>query len=169
MDDYMDENENYATMEVINKQWNVIKLVAKLFNKNDIEYHYDASTAAFVHGCNFEMSDIDVVIIHDVMEKVGQILKPYFELTELEYMAEHNLDFFFALRDGQKVHCLFYRDMKSEDTTFYDEVEVVEVDGQKIYSKSINYYLRRKKMKHYLEKLIKEKSGSDQNIRGGAT
>ncbi len=154
----VDNMENYNEekkyrIDVIKKQWNIICLVASIFEKHDIEYHFDASTAAFVHGVNFEMSDIDIVIIHDCIDKVIELLKPSFELTELEYMPEHNLDYFFAVKDGQKLHCLFYRDTESDYSTFYGDVEKVVHDGQQICTKTFDFYLKQKKIKHYLNKM----------------
>lgn len=139
-------------------QWYVIKLAAKIFEENNIEYHYDASTAAFVHGCDFEMSDIDVVFLWSSLQKVKDVLQYDFGLTEVEYMESKDLDFFFAHRDGEKIHCLFYRSTNNDTESFYDEVVELEVDGQRICSKSINYYLKKKKMKHYLKRLKEIKS-----------
>lgn len=150
------EDTQDCKIEVVKKQWDIICLVSEMFNKNNIEYHFDASTAAFIHGVNFEMSDIDVVIIHDCMERVSELLKPLFVLTELEYMPKHNLDFFFAIKHGIKLHCLFYRDTQSEYSTFYSDVETIIHDGQKIYTKTFDFYLKQKKVKHYLNKIGKK-------------
>lgn len=156
LEDRYEDTQNYR-LEVVEKQWEIICLVSDIFIKNSIEYHFDASTAAFVHGVNFEMSDIDVVILHDCIDKVSELLRPLFDLTDLEYMPEHNLDFFFAIRDGQKLHCLFYRDMQSDYSTFYSDVEMIMYNGQKIYTKTFDFYLKQKKIKHYLNKIREKK------------
>lgn len=47
----------------MDEKWKVICYLAKLFESNNIAYQFDASTFVFIHGIEFDMDDIDVIIL----------------------------------------------------------------------------------------------------------
>jgi phosphorylcholine metabolism protein LicD len=59
------------------EQWNVICYLAEFFERHNIEYQFDVSTSVFVHGIEFLMDDIDVIVLREYKDKVKRLLSEY--------------------------------------------------------------------------------------------
>ncbi|WP_102398755.1 hypothetical protein [Haloimpatiens massiliensis] len=136
-------------------QWSVIKSLASIFEQNNIKYHYDASTSVFVHGIEFEMDDIDIVFMWHEENHLKEVFKGY-GVTKTEYIQEIGLKYFWMEIDGQKIHCLLYKSDNSNLTEkeFNKNAEAVYVDGQKIMTQTLEFYLKNCKDKNNLKTKI---------------
>lgn len=118
------------------EQWNVICYLAELFEINNIEYQFDASTSVFIHGVEFIMDDIDVIILKQYKDKVKQLLTDYNQ-TDIE-ITQNSMEYFFAEIENQKVHFMFPYCKK--DCT--EETRDIIHCGVKVHSKTIEFYRR---------------------------
>jgi len=122
----------------IQNQWKIIKHLAKTFKDNGILYHFDGSTAVFAHGIEFDMDDIDIVFPFDKINEVREFFNEY-KPSEIGSIQSLGLKHFHFYINDEKIHCLFY---EGSYENFSDEdVEVIK-DGQKIWAKSLSFYLR---------------------------
>lgn len=134
---------NLRLLDKASKQWLVIVKMADLFR--NIHYHFDGSTAVFIHGVDIEMDDVDVVFPADHEETVRELLKDY-SLTEtikLSDMVHFSCDV-----DGEKLHCLFYKD----DSKFHDYETMTYRHFVPIRYKGVEFYKR-----HSDNETVKEK------------
>lgn len=139
------------------EQWNVIIKVANLLGKNNMHYHFDASTSVFVHGIEFDMDDIDIVFMWHEENRLKEILKDYV-ISETKFMPEYGLKYFWSEMDGQKVHCLFYgndNDIVTEQS-FNSNAVMVHTNGYNIMAQSLEFYLKNSKDKNNLKLRIYE-------------
>lgn len=118
------------------EQWNVICYLAKLFEINDIEYQFDASTSVFIHGVEFIMDDIDVIILKQYKDKVIQLLSD-FNQTEIE-IIQNSMEYFFAEIENQKVHLMF--PYSKQDCT--EETRDIIHHGVNVHTKTMEFYRR---------------------------
>jgi hypothetical protein len=118
------------------EQWNVICYLAELFESNNIEYQFDASTSVFIHGIEFVMDDIDVVILKQYKEKVKRLLSKY-EQTNIE-ISNNSMEYFFVQIKNQKVHLMF----PYLKTDCIDETRDISHNGVKIHTKTMEFYRR---------------------------
>ena len=145
------------------EQWNTICYLASLFESNSIEYQFDASTSVFIHGIDFIMDDIDVIVLKEYKDKVSQLFLEY-EQTDIK-VYNNSLEYFFIQMQGQKIHIMFPYGKKDcvEETT-----DIVH-NGIKIHTKTIEFYYRHIKNDNPLlpliDKKLKEGSGLDSAVR----
>lgn len=118
------------------EQWNVICYLAELFESNNIEYQFDASTSVFIHGVEFAMDDIDVIVLKKYKEKVKRLLSEY-EQTNIE-ITNNLMEYFFVQIKNQKVHLMF----PYSKTDCIDETRDISHNGVKIHTKTMEFYRR---------------------------
>lgn len=133
-------------------QWTIIKDLAKIFEDNATQYHFDGSTSVFVQGIDFDMDDIDIVFPFDSINKIRELFKEY-NPSEIGYMQNIGLKHFCFYIRGEKIHCLFY-ECSSDD--FSEEDVRLTKDDQVIWAKSLDFYLRHAKKDNILVTRIKE-------------
>lgn len=136
----------------IQNQWNIIKDLAKMLENNNVQYHFDGSTAVFVHSINFNMDDIDIVFPFVSINHIRDIFKEY-KPGEIGYVESIGLKHFCFNIKGEKIHCLFYEG--SSESFSAEDVKVIK-DEQIIWSKSLNFYLRHAKQDDILITPIRE-------------
>jgi hypothetical protein len=139
-------------MEKIEREqwWSLIKQIAAELEEQKIPYHFDASTSLFVHGIDFDMDDIDILIQWDCFEKVHG----YFEKYAASEIQAGSFSHFFFMVDKMKVHIL-----SSERCTNIkqdNERVTIHKDDQVLWSKSIAFYRRHHSDDHPLAALIDE-------------
>lgn len=137
-------------------QWDVIKELAKIFEVNDVQYHFDGSTAVFVHGIEFDMDDIDIVFPYENINEIRNMFKEY-KPSEIEYIQNIGLKHFCFYIEDEKIHCLFYEG--SSEKFSAEDVKLI-IDKQIIWSKSLDFYLRHAKVDDILVNQIKELLGA---------
>ncbi|BCN30928.1 hypothetical protein [Anaeromicropila herbilytica] len=130
------------------EQWNVICYLAELFEINNIEYQFDASTSVFIHGVEFIMDDIDVIILRQYKDKVKQLLINYNQ-TDIK-ISEYEMEYFFAEIQNQKVHFMFPYDKKD----CIEETRDIIHNGVKVHTKTAEFYRRHIKNDNPLLPLI---------------
>lgn len=133
------------------EQWNVICYLARLFESNNIEYQFDASTSVFIHGIDFIMDDIDVIVLKQYKDKVMQLLAEY-EKTDI-IVYNNSMEYFFAHLQGQKVHIMFPYSKKD----CIEETRDIVHNGIKIHTKTLEFYRRHIKEDNPLLPLIDNK------------
>lgn len=116
------------------EQWNVICYLAELFDCNNIEYQFDASTSVFIHGVEFIMDDIDVVILKQHEEKVRKLFSEY-EQTDIE-IYNNSMEYFYVQINDQKVHLMFPYFKKD----CVEETRDIIYNGIKIHTKTMEFY-----------------------------
>ncbi len=132
----------------MDEQWNVICYLAELFERNGIEYQFDASTSVFIHGIDFLMDDIDVIVLKKYKNKVLDLFTE-FEKTDI-VVYNNFMEYIFTYIQGQKVHLMF----------IYNKVDCIEetrdivYNGIKIHVKMIEFYRKHIKDDHPLIELI---------------
>ena len=130
------------------EQWNVICYLAELFEGNNIEYQFDASTSVFIHGVEFLMDDIDVVVLKQYKEKVRKLLSEY-DQTDIE-ITPKSMEYFFVQIENQKVHLMFPYSKKN----CIDETRDIIHNGVKVHTKTMEFYRRHIKHDNPLLPLI---------------
>lgn len=130
------------------EQWNVICYLAEIFDRNNIEYQFDASTSVFIHGVEFLMDDIDVIVLKQYKEKVRQLLAEY-KQTDME-TGDNSMEYFFVQIQNQKVHLMFPYFKKD----CIDETRDIIHNGVKIHTKTMEFYHRHIKKDNPLLPLI---------------
>lgn len=118
------------------EQWKVICYLAELFEVNSIEYQFDASTSVFIHGVEFIMDDIDVIILKQYKDKVKQLLTDYNQ-TDIE-ITQNSMEYFFVEIENQKVHLMFPYSKK--DCT--EETRDIIHYGVIVHTKTMEFYRR---------------------------
>lgn len=140
----------------IQNQWDIIKELAKIFEVNDVQYHFDGSTSIFVHGIEFNMDDIDIVFPCESINIIRKIFKEY-KPSEIGYVQSIGLKHFCFYMRGEKIHCLFYEG--SSENFSAEDVKLAR-DEQILWSKSLDFYLRHAKVDDILVNQIKELLGA---------
>lgn len=120
----------------MDKYWNIICYLSMLFNDNDIEYQFDASTSVFIHGIEFKMDDLDICILKAYKEKVLELLSP-FERTEIK-VFENQMEYCYVQIEGVKVHLMFPNDK----TDCREETRDIIRNGVSIHTKTMEFYRR---------------------------
>lgn len=116
----------------------MIKNLARMFDENNIRYHFDGSTSLFIHGMEIEMDDIDICFPNGSEHAVRKLFLDY-NPTSIKEETDYGFKHFKFYLDGEKIHCLFYSGTYEE---FETEESVINIDNQKIIYKSIEFYLR---------------------------
>lgn len=131
--------------------WNTICYLSKLFDDNGIEYQFDASTAVYIHGIEFEMDDLDLCILKAYKEKVLELLSS-FKRTEME-VYENRMEYCYVQIEDVKVHLMFpyYK------TDCQEETRDIIYNGVSMHTKTMEFYRRHKGDDHPLAKRIDER------------
>ena len=130
------------------EQWNVICYLAELFERHNIEYQFDASTSVFIHGVEFLMDDIDVIVLKVYKDKVKQLLSEYVP-TDTE-ITQNLMEYFFVQIQNQKVHVMFPYSKKD----CIEETRDIIHNGVKVHTKTMEFYRRHIKNDNPLLPLI---------------
>jgi hypothetical protein len=133
---------------LLSSWWKVIYKVADELEKEGIPYSFDGSTSLFVHGIEFEMDDVDVMVQWDNFQKSYSIFRKY----RPSLIEEGTFSHFHFFIDNLKVHI-----MSSEsiiDLSNDSERVKIEKDGHVLWSKCIDFYRRHIPSDHPLAVLI---------------
>ena len=133
---------------VSNAWWKVIFQMADELNKEAVAYSFDASTSLFVHGIEFDMDDVDIMIEWDYFSKVHNLFEEYKPCGIKEGVFSH----FHFFIDGLKVHIMSspsISDLKNDS-----ERVKIEKDGHVMWSKCVQFYRRHITSDNPLEALI---------------
>ena len=134
----------------MDEKWKVICYLAELFESNKIEYQFDASTSVFIHGVEFPMDDIDVVILKQYKENVRRLLVE-FEQTDME-IYNNSMEYFFVHIHGLKVHLMFPYFKKD----CIEETRDIIHNSVRIHTKTMEFYRRHIKDDNPLLPLIEK-------------
>jgi hypothetical protein len=139
------------------KYWNTICYLSKLFDDNGIEYQFDASTAVFIHGIEFEMDDLDMCILMAYREKVLELLST-FKRTDME-VYENRMEYCYVQIEDIKVHLMFpYYKVDCQE-----ETRDIIYKGVSIHTKTMEFYRRHKGDAHPLAERIDQKIAEMKN------
>jgi|GEM_PF-598538 len=105
------------------------------------KYHFDGSTALFVHGIREEMDDIDITFPYNDEGLIRDLFNDY---TLSETILEKGFKHFFFMMDGEKIHCLFY---EGSSDTFSKEDDIKVMNFVPIVYKSMSFFKREGKVK----------------------
>lgn len=130
------------------KWWELIKQLAHELSVEKIIYHFDASTSLFVHGIDFDMDDIDIVIQWNYFEKAHD----YFEKYGASLIETANFSQFFFMIDNMKVHIL--SSIRCTNLEEDSERVMIHKDDEILWSKSVGFYRRNHPDDHPLAALI---------------
>lgn len=132
----------------MDKHWNAICCLSRLFDDNSIEYQFDGSTSVFIHGIEFEMDDLDICVLMAYKEKVLDLLLP-FERTEMK-VYENRMEYCYVQMGDVKVHLMFpyYK------TDCQEETRDIIHNGTSIHTKTMEFYRRHLDYKHPLAQRI---------------
>lgn len=130
------------------RYWNLIIELADKLNELQIPYHFDASTSLFVHGIDFDMDDIDIMVEWNSFEKSHE----YFMDYGAEPVMITTFFQFYVTMDGLPIHFL----SSPRALNFSNDAERVQIIKEKhvIWSKSIEFYRRNHSDDHPLAGLI---------------
>lgn len=139
-------------MEQLEKEkwWTLIKQLARELSTEEITYHFDGSTSLFVHGIDFDMDDIDIVIQWNCFKKAHDYFKTY---GASNIQTSSFSQFFFTI-NNMKVHFLSSEmcvNLKEDS-----ERAIVKKDNEILWSKSVKFYRRYHADEHPLSVLIDE-------------
>jgi environmental stress-induced protein Ves len=147
-------------MEIFKREqwWTLIKQIAIELEEQKIPYHFDASTSVFVHGIDFDMDDIDILIQWDCFEKAHEYFKKYGATA----IQNSSFSQFFFMVDNMKVHIL----SSERCTNLEDDNErvIIHKDNQILWSKSVSFYRRHHSDDHPLAALIDEFLRKERNL-----
>ncbi|MCG7409654.1 hypothetical protein MH117_19805 [Paenibacillus sp. ACRRX] len=117
--------------------WDLIKIISKELDINDISYSYDASTSLFVHGMEIDMDDLDIMVQWDCFTKSYDLFQKY-QPSDISYHSFVHYHFYI---NGLKVHILGSEqiDNLAEDL---ERVRLITTQGDVIWSKSLFFYRR---------------------------
>lgn len=132
-----------AHAQLTHLQWRAIIQIAETLNAKGIPYHFDASTALFVHGIDIEMDDVDISIQWDTFQAVHKLLSKYGP-TPIFYKAGWHQ--FHVDIDEVDVHVLSSENM----TDLVSQSERVRlIRGSTVFwSKAVEFYRRHLKDDH---------------------
>lgn len=124
----------------ISSWWKVIYKIADELEKEGIPYSFDASTSLFVHGIEFEMDDVDIMVQWDNFERAYSLFQKYGASS----IAEGAFSHYYFFIDDLKIHI-----MSSEriiNLSNDQERVKIEKDGYVLWSKCIDFYRRHSMM-----------------------
>lgn len=132
------------------RYWNLIIQVANELTKEKIPYHFDASTSLFVHGIDFDMDDIDVLIQWNCFDRAHN----YFRKYGASSIQTTSFSQFFFMVDNMKVHILSSERCSNLEED--NERVIIQKDNQMLWSKTVGFYRRHHSDDHPLAALIDE-------------
>jgi hypothetical protein len=128
--------------------WELIYIIADDLLKEGITYSFDASTALFVHGIEFDMDDIDITVQWDCFEKLHQ----HFQKYGTSQIIKTNYSEFHFTINSFRVHVISSEEIV--DLASDPERIKLEVEGHLLWSKTLQFYRRRISLDHPLADLI---------------
>jgi len=113
--------------------WRVIETVADTLDGAGIPYSFDASASVFVHGLEFAMDDVDVMVDATHFPAARETFLRYGP-TPITVASFSHFHFYI---DGRKVHILT-RESITDLSTDRDRVSMLRT-GRTLWSKSIGF------------------------------
>lgn len=117
------------------------------------QYHFDGSTALFVHGLKEAMGDIDITFPFEDEEAIRNLFKHY---DQSETIDQGTFKHFHFKMKGEKIHCLFYQ---QDSETFSNEDDIEVINFVPVVYKSMSFFMRngsdkyKNRIKAYQERL----------------
>lgn len=134
----------------ISSWWKVIYKMADELAKEGVPYSFDGSTSLFVHGIQFEMDDVDIMVQWDNFQRAHSIFQKY-GASPIEEGCFLHFHFFI---DSLKIHIMSSEEI--QNLSNHQERVKLEKDGLVLWFKCIDFYRRHISSDHPLAGLIDE-------------
>jgi AraC-like DNA-binding protein len=121
------------------EDWRILLLLAKKLDEEGIQFKVDGKTMIFAHGIEFKLEKICLTF---KWHEEQRILEFFGKKGKAESTFE-GFKYFDTIFEGMKIRCMFYGECQDDDTDelLYRNAELVEVDGQRIYVQTLQFYI----------------------------
>lgn len=129
------------------KQWEILAItVSELLEHSQIRYHFDASTALYLHGIEFEMDDLDVTVEWGRIEDARKVLEIGLNSSPT-VESENSLKF---QVEERVLHVMTFQ----SDTGIGAEEDriLVPIADTRVWSKTVDFIFRHTNPSHALYK-----------------
>jgi AraC-like DNA-binding protein len=142
------------------EDWRILLLLAKKLDDEGIHFKVDGKTMIFAHGLEFKLEKICLTFRWNEERRIID----FFGYKGKAESSFGGFKYFDTMFEGMKIRCMFYGECQDDDTDefLYRNAELVDVDGQRIYVQTLEFYIENTEpdQKYYkiVEDWLKRKS-----------
>ena len=120
------------------EDWNLLLLLVKKLNQDQIKFKVDGKTMIFAHGLEFKLEKICLTFKWNEEQRVKEI----FNYDGKAKGSFKGFKYFDVVFEGMKVRCMFYGDCPGDDTDnfLFRNAEPVDIDGQIVNVQTLEFY-----------------------------
>jgi AraC-like DNA-binding protein len=136
------------------EDWRILLLLAKKLDDEGIKFKVDGKTMIFAHGLEFKLEKICLTFKWNEEQRILD----FFGNKGRAEGTFGGFKYFDTLFEGMKIRCMFYGECQDDETDefLFRNADLVDVDGQRIYVQSLEFYIENTEPDNEYYKLVEE-------------